>query len=139
MLPTKRGKRFTNIQRTMLESAYNSDERWTQEDINGLVEATGLTAEQITQWWYRRPNNTTSHRESVELRKALCNAYHSQGRNDIPVDERETLAKQLNIPKDKISYWVWYHRQYCGCRVEGAVKGTKRKRGFSAEDAKKNM
>ncbi|PRP75942.1 IQ calmodulin-binding motif domain-containing protein [Planoprotostelium fungivorum] len=96
-----------------LERAYK-ERPFTVEEIRELQEATGLSTDQIRRWNYDRKRNGKPKATRVGLTdnqwQRLSEEFHKDGREWIPVEERQALAEELGLSQEKILHWTRHSR-----------------------------
>ncbi|PRP83170.1 hypothetical protein PROFUN_09598 [Planoprotostelium fungivorum] len=136
----------------LLESLFRSDSAFTSEELDTIIRHTGLTTRQIKYWWTnKKRRRTKKDRETIKFEKTspdghrarshlaprrlaqydtLWEAYHRDGRKDIPTAERSILSEQLSITVKQVRDWIWNHRKRSRCEWGGKCW---RKRGVRSE------
>jgi len=115
---------YTQDQRIMLEVSFHKDRPWTEEDLKWLGGFTGLSHKTMRTWWSRRANRRqqrAANNLTDDQTMALSIAYHRDGREDIPMEDRQRLSSQLLIPRRRIMEWMSNHQE-CTCREGGAKR-----------------
>ncbi|PRP75934.1 hypothetical protein PROFUN_01650 [Planoprotostelium fungivorum] len=133
-----------------LERAYKEGGIQDAQDIEDLQESTGLTKRQIQQWKSHRRQKekkmtvtttsdhvptTKSHVGMTEAQRLrLVQEYERDGREYIPIEERDSLARELGITHRKVTCWVAARRSRDRNQGVSRKKWKKRRREVRGED-----